>query len=274
MINNLVCKDNMELLLKDKDFIRLDIEAESALDLSITTCERSKSILLVNINKVNGLLTLKTTVSKDSNLTILYWNLTKDLQTIEQTTIEANGHYKLAYGELTSGCLHRKGDYYLKGRSSSIELISSALIDKQKQQELTCHHQNISTSSLIQTFGVVLSSGDYQVRANGQIDKGAKGSKSHQVSRVLTFGDKQKATIVPLLMIDENDVEASHAMSIGQLDENQLYYLESRGLRKNEALQLIALGYLMPITKVIDDIELRDYLTKIINEKVQSTCLM
>ena len=264
----------MELTLKDNDFISLDIEADHALSLSIITLERSKSILLVNINNVNGLLTLKTTISKDSDLTVLYWNLTKDLQTLEQTTIETNASYKLAYGELEAGNLQRKGDYYLKGIGSAIELISSAIVDAKKQQDLTCHHQNKQTSSLIQTYGVVLTNGDYQVKANGQIDKGASGSKSHQVSRVLTFGDKQKATVVPLLMIDENDVEASHAMSIGQLDENQLYYLESRGLRKNEALQLIALGYLMPITKVIDDDELRAYLTKIINEKVQSTCLM
>jgi len=274
MTTNLVCKEDMELIIKDNDFVHLDIETDHAVSLSIKTVERAKGILLININKVNGLLTLKTKVSEDSDLTVLYWNLSKDLQTVEQTTINTNASYKLAYGELETGSLHRKGDYYLKGMGSAIELISAAIVDAKKQQDLTCHHQNKQTSSLIQTYGVVLTSGDYQVKANGQIDKGASASKSHQVSRVLTFGDKQKATVVPLLMIDENDVEASHAMSIGQLDENQLYYLESRGLRKNEALQLIALGYLMPITKVIDDESLRSYLTKIINEKVQSTCLM
>ncbi|MPN05848.1 hypothetical protein SDC9_153102 [bioreactor metagenome] len=63
-------------------------------------------------------------------------------------------------------------------------------------------------------------------------------------------------------------------MSIGQLDENQLYYLESRGLTKNDALRLIALGYLLPIAKVIDNEQLKSYLEEIINKKVQETCLM
>ena len=60
------------------------------------------------------------------------------------------------------------------------------------------------------------------------------------------------------MLIDENDVEASHATSVGSVDENQLFYMQTRGLTKKEVLSLIAVGYLSFITDVIDDEDLKN----------------
>ena len=62
--------------------------------------------------------------------------------------------------------------------------------------------------------------------------KGCAQAQSHQTTRVLTLGKDHTAKVIPLLLIDENEVKASHALSIGQPDEEQLYYLCSRGLSK------------------------------------------
>ena len=52
-----------------------------------------------------------------------------------------------------------------------------------------------------------------------------------------------------IVLIDEYDVQASHAMSIGRVDEEQLYYLMSRGLSKEDATQMIILGFIEPFTR-------------------------
>ena len=77
---------------------------------------------------------------------------------------------------------------------------------------------------------------------------------------------------MPQLLIDENDVEASHATSVGSVDENQLFYMQTRGLTKNEVLSLIAVGYLSFITDVIDDEELKNSIIDHIENKVKEIC--
>ena len=110
--------------------------------------------------------------------------------------------------------------------------------------------------------------------ATGRIDRGAYKSESHQTSRALAFSEKQISTIIPNLMIDENDVMASHATSLGRVDENQMVYMQSRGLTVNQVMQLISTGYLLPIADFIDNEDLRNTLRNDIESMVSKECSM
>ncbi len=55
----------------------------------------------------------------------------------------------------------------------------------------------------------------------------------------------------PILLIDEDDVTAGHAASVGRVDPTQLYYLMSRGIPKTEAERLIIHGFLAPVVNEI-----------------------
>ena len=106
------------------------------------------------------------------------------------------------------------------------------------------------------------------------IVKGANGSSTHQTSRLLTYDKTSVGKILPVLYIYDNDVAASHAASLGQPDSDQLYYLQSRGLSYGEALKLIIIGYLLPITTVISDEQLGNTLKEEIEMKVGEACSM
>ena len=106
------------------------------------------------------------------------------------------------------------------------------------------------------------------MEACGKIVKGAHDSASHQASRVLTLSNQQSSEVIPLLLIDENDVKASHATTLGQPDENQLYYLQSRGLSRSQALGLLTVGYLMPISDLFDDATYHDEMKNEIEKRV------
>ena len=63
-------------------------------------------------------------------------------------------------------------------------------------------------------------------------------------------------------------------MSIGRMDEDQLYYMMSRGLTPQQCTTLISTGYLMPITEVIDNEELRETLRSEMERKIAELCSM
>ena len=84
----------------------------------------------------------------------------------------------------------------------------------------------------------------------------------------MTLGKDHKAKVIPLLLIDENDVKASHAQTIGQPDEDQLYYLQSRGLTNRQAMGLLSIGYLLPVLERIRDEDLKKELQQTMESKV------
>ena len=76
-----------------------------------------------------------------------------------------------------------------------------------------------------------------------RIGKDARGSVAFQTNRNLKLSDKAWAESVPNLDIENNDVRCSHASSIGPIDEDQRFYLESRGIPSGVAERLIILGF-------------------------------
>lgn len=76
-----------------------------------------------------------------------------------------------------------------------------------------------------------------------RVDKGAAGTNGFQTIRNLVLSDGAWADAVPNLEIEENDVACSHATTVGPIDEEQRYYLESRGVPPEVADRLIVLGF-------------------------------
>ncbi|MGO9962899.1 MAG: Fe-S cluster assembly protein SufD [Acidimicrobiales bacterium] len=72
---------------------------------------------------------------------------------------------------------------------------------------------------------------------------GAKGADAFQTNRNLVLSDGAHADSVPNLDIEENDVRCSHASAVGQIDREQRFYLESRGVPPAVAERLILLGF-------------------------------
>ncbi|MGA8297756.1 MAG: Fe-S cluster assembly protein SufD, partial [Acidimicrobiales bacterium] len=74
------------------------------------------------------------------------------------------------------------------------------------------------------------------------IYKGARKSDAAQTNRNLVLSERAHADSVPNLDIEENDVRCSHASAVGPIDREQLFYVESRGVRPDVAERLILLG--------------------------------
>ena len=76
-----------------------------------------------------------------------------------------------------------------------------------------------------------------------RIEKDAHGSQAYQTNRNLTLSEGAWAESVPNLEIETNDVKCSHASTVGPIDDDQRFYLESRGIRPDVAERLVVLGF-------------------------------
>jgi Fe-S cluster assembly protein SufD len=76
-----------------------------------------------------------------------------------------------------------------------------------------------------------------------RIRKGSRGANAFQTNHNLVLSEGAHADSVPNLDIDENDVRCSHASTVGPIDEEQRYYLETRGIEPAVAERLIVLGF-------------------------------
>ena len=88
-----------------------------------------------------------------------------------------------------------------------------------------------------------------------RIHPGARGSDAYQTNRNVVLSDQAKADSIPNLEIENNDVRCSHAASVGPVDENEVFYLQSRGIPHDEAERLIVGGFFQ---EVLDRVPLEE----------------
>jgi len=116
--------------------------------------------------------------------------------------------------------------------------------------------------------GVIRDKATLTFNGIGHILKGAKGSDAQQESRVLMLSDHARGDANPILLIDENEVTAGHAASIGRVDPEEMYYLMSRGLRKADAERLVIRGFLGSVLTAIPIKEVQKELVEVIERKL------
>lgn len=118
-----------------------------------------------------------------------------------------------------------------------------------KQIAVSIYHNAPNTHGRIDNYGVCKENSTLVFSGISHIEKGCHQSTSHQNAKIVVFDDNCKAIAKPILKIDENDIEASHAAVVGKISDEHIFYLTSRGLSIDEARMLITLGYLKPILK-------------------------
>lgn len=108
----------------------------------------------------------------------------------------------------------------------------------------TITHKAPNTNSDTIIRGVLFNGGVSNYVGKVIIEKTAQGSLSKLDDTVLIVGNATHNHAEPIMQIETNDVSASHSSSTGRVDENQLYYLQSRGLSHEESQNLLVDAFL------------------------------
>ena len=159
---------------------------------------------------------------------------------------------------------------YLTGRGAEADVKTVSIASGGQKQNITVRTENVADHTVgnIVNYGIVKDEAHLAFNGIGKIQKASKASDNQQETRLLNLSKNAEAVANPFLLIDEGDITAGHAASIGQLDEEQLYYLMSRGMSRAEAGKMIVSGFLAPFVDALDDEMMREALAARIEAKL------
>ena len=183
--------------------------------------------------------------------------------------IEKNANFTL-YNIITSNedtKYHISCDLLEEG--ANFESLNVVLCGSEAQYDsfIDINHLDKHTSSNLEIYAIAKDNANIILNNNATIKKGCSKSIAHQKAKGLNLNKQAKIKALPNLYIDEYDVIANHAASIGSLNPDDLFYLMSRGLPKEEASKIIIMGFINPLVDCISDQETKDMLKNNFIEK-------
>jgi Fe-S cluster assembly protein SufB len=140
---------------------------------------------------------------------------------------------------------------YLMEPGAHGEILSLAFAGSGQHQDAggKAVHVSPNTTSQIISKSVSLNGGRTSYRGLLQILPGAKGSRSKVVCDALILDSRSRSDTYPTMKIEESDVSVEHEATVSKVGEEQLFYLESRGIPEARAESLIVSGFVEPIVK-------------------------
>lgn len=187
----------------------------------------------------------KAVLAADASLTwnyaVLGANTTKNFVTID---LDGEGAEALARGVYFAG----KGQHF----------------DLDTQQ----NHNAAHTTSDLLYKGAANRDGRATWEGMIYVDPIAQQTDGFQTNRNLILSDQAEINTIPGLEINADDVKCSHGATVGRLNEDELFYLESRGIPLDEAQVLVIQGFFAGVLDEIPDENTRNYLSRSITEKL------
>lgn len=187
-----------------------------------------------------------------------------------RATVDRDGRVEWILGEMNDGNTVANNTTILKGTASSAETKTVSVGTGSQRQNLTSQVQHIGTHSESNMVSKAVMTGEAVCILNGitKIEKGAEKANGEQAENVLMLSEKARGDANPILLIDEDDVKAGHAASVGRFSEESIYYLMSRGISRAEAERLIILGFLDPVVAEIPIEEVKNRLRQALERKL------
>lgn len=163
----------------------------------------------------------------------------------------------------------------LVGEGSAGHLLGAYFADGSQHLEhrVYVHHQGPQTLSRVNYKGALHGAGARTVWIGDVlIGPHAVGTDSYEQNRNLVLSEGTRADSIPNLEIQTGDIAgAGHASATGRFDDEQLFYLQSRGIRELEARRLVVMGFLVDVVTKIEDDLLRAELIGAFQGKLQQT---
>jgi Fe-S cluster assembly protein SufD len=199
-----------------------------------------------------------------------YYKLQNDLETaslIDNTYIvqEKNSHASVHTFSLGGKLIRNNLNYYHKGEHILSTLKGVTILKgKQHVDHATLVHHAQPNCESHQDYNGIFSERSEGV-FNGQIlvDKIAQKTNAFQQNNNILLDDKATCNTKPQLEIFADDVKCSHGCTIGQLDEEALFYLRSRGIPKKEAKALLTYAF---ANNVLESVQLPSLKKRINNQ--------
>ena len=189
----------------------------------------------------------------------------------QRTVVGAQSSVSVAAVALGGAYARLRSDCRLDGRGGSATMLGASfgqhdqIVDFRTFQD----HAAADTTSELLYKNVVDDRARSITTGLIRVQSEARGTVAQQTNRTIKLGADAWAESVPNLEIENNDVKCSHASSVGPIDEDQSFYLASRGVPPAVAERLIVTGFLDEILRRLADDALAADLRQVVTERLQ-----
>ena len=157
----------------------------------------------------------------------------------------------------------------LNGPGAHVEDIQVFFSTGRQNFDLTSNlrHMKPSTTGEVTVKGVLKGKSQSAFWGLIRIEPGAQQSNAYQSERSLLVENGPRSNAIPSLEIEANDVRCTHAASASQIDDEQIFYLQSRGLNESQARKAIVDGFFEPTIADIPLQGVQDRLRDLVDRK-------
>ena len=228
---------------------RVDIHAPEGQTVTVFETLRSADKLLVRT---------ELHVEKDARVRLVQiQNTAQDslLQLETDGRCAENGQVELIQILLGRGDVYSDGRFALNGTGAGFQAGIGYLGQKQQTVDLNLvvDHWGQKTTSEINAAGALKDDARKIFRGTIDFKKGSAGSVGNEQETVLMLGDGVVNKTVPLILCAEENVVGNHGATIGELDEDTLFYFESRGISAAEAENIMARAAIERLARTLQD---------------------
>ncbi|WP_101773268.1 SufB/SufD family protein [Peptostreptococcus faecalis] len=158
----------------------------------------------------------------------------------------------------------------LIGNKSSTNVESIYFVDEDRDLDIFYHvkHHGEDTRSNILVNGALKDNAKKTFKGTIDFKRGSRLSKGSEEEFATLLDDGVRNIAVPLLLCEEDDVEGLHAASAGQIDQDMLFYIMSRGMDLEQAKKMVVETKLVPTIDKLPDRELSEEVWKQIEQRI------
>lgn len=234
---------------------RLDFSEAGDSEVSFTA-EENSSITVYELHRSNSAVKLSFDIGKNASVKLVQLlNPTEKLRHETFANCSKGGRFQIMTIMTGDGNIYSDNRTELEGDSSSIN-VEVAYLGKNSQTidyNIAVNHWGKDTHSEINAAGALMDSAKKVFRGTIDFKTGSSDSKGSENETVIMLGDDVVNKTVPLILCSEENVEGSHGATIGELDDDTLFYFESRGIGREEAERIMAYAALKCLIRLSDD---------------------
>jgi Fe-S cluster assembly protein SufD len=161
-------------------------------------------------------------------------------------------------------------DSILQGNGSSTEFNGVYFVSGKQHVDLDTltHHIGLGTGGDLLLKGAARDNGRAVFQGLIKIDPSGQQTNSYLKNENLLLSDGARSDSIPGLEIDANDVRASHGATVSRIDEEYIFYLQSRGIPRNTAVRMIVEGFFSSVFDRMSQERVREKLAAAVSAKI------
>lgn len=229
---------------------------------TVITAEKAATGLVVLDNRGTAQLSenLEIVLDDDANITVVSlqdWDDTALHLASQFARVGRGATLKHIVVSLGGSVVRVNPSAHLSGDGAEAELLGVYFADagQHLEQRVYVHHEAPHTRSRVTYKGALNGEGARTVWVGDVlIGRNATGTDTYEQNRTLVLSEGTRADSIPNLEIETGDIEgAGHASATGRFDDEQLFYLQARGISEEEARRLVVIGFLSEIVQKIGE---------------------